>query len=149
MKNRGKKTATKKTKERKRKQTLSRSGISRTRPVPDAAGGFMTHAGQLCRKFCAYYKPGKAEDLACLGFTVIEGLIKKGLMISLEKGDSGVGRASSRALSENMCPSCPFYEDGCDFASGQASAQPCGGFLLLARLTESGTFDIDDLQNMD
>ena len=39
---------------------------------------------ELCRNFCPYYKPSKDEELACLGFSVIERLIGKGWAISFD-----------------------------------------------------------------
>ncbi len=141
-----------------RKQARNEQGAKRRRRKPssglsvqrrDAADEFMTLPRQLCENFCAYYKSGKNEELACLGFVVVEGLIRKGVRIPLKKGGRAADRDSFSTLLKNMCPACPFYEDGCDFAAGKAASQPCGGFLLLARLAGSGSFDIDDLQNMD
>ena len=43
----------------------------------------------LCRNFCPYYKPSKDEELACLGFTVIERLIGKGWTIPFDTPDNG------------------------------------------------------------
>jgi hypothetical protein len=118
------------------------------RSSPAAANDFIARPRQLCENFCAYYKPGKDEELACLAFMIVKGLIRKGMRITLEKRGRSLDQGSSRALSENICPTCPFYEDGCDFAAGKAASQPCGGYILLAQLIGSGAIAVDDLQNM-
>ena len=38
----------------------------------------------LCLKYCAYYKPGKNEELACRGYTVVERFIREGKGIVFE-----------------------------------------------------------------
>jgi hypothetical protein len=108
-------------------------------------GNLMTTPKAVCKNFCSYYKPEKAEDLACRGFTIIQRLMREGRRISLERRDTVIGPAVSELLSENVCPSCPFREDGCDFADGREGAQPCGGFLLLGHLIGTGVLDVDDL----
>jgi hypothetical protein len=109
------------------------------------ASGCVPQPKAICMNFCSYYKPDKTEDLACRGFTVIEELMKKGYPISLEKRAGAVSPTVSEILSARLCPACPFRIDGCDFASGQRPAQPCGGFLLLGHLIGSGIVHIDDL----
>ncbi len=107
--------------------------------------GVMTASKAVCINFCSYYRPDKAEDLACRGFTIIERLMREGRRFSLEKGDTAFGPAVSEVLSNRVCAACPFSEDGCDFAARIKGSRPCGGFLLLGRLLPSGVVKVDDL----
>jgi hypothetical protein len=116
--------------------------------TPKQPPRFPAQSKAVCINFCSYYRPDKAEDLACRGFTVIEGLMKKGRQISFEKRAEALSHSVSEVLSANLCSTCPFREDGCDFASGKKHAPPCGGFLLLGHLIGSGTVHIDDLANI-
>jgi hypothetical protein len=108
----------------------------------------MARPETICVNFCSYYKPDKAQDLACQGFTIVKRLMQKGWAISLEKRGWPVTHAVSEMLSANLCPLCPFRRDGCDFASGRKEAPPCGGFVLLGNLVESGVLQVDDLRNI-
>jgi hypothetical protein len=131
---------------RRRRRSSSLLSAQRRRNAQDDV---MTLPRQLCENFCAYYKPGKDEELSCLAFAVVEGLIRKGMRIPLKKSGTAADRDSFSALLQNMCPACSFYEDGCDFAAGKADSQPCGGVLLLGQMMGSKAFDVDDLKNMD
>lgn len=103
----------------------------------------------LCKKHCKYYKPSKDNELACKGFTVIEKLIKNGKEISFNKAEKKLNASTEKKLIEGMCMICSFYEDGCDFAEQKRNALPCGGFILLGYLVESGVISIDDIKNTD
>ena len=70
----------------------------------------------LCQIFCPYFKPSKEEDIVCLGFLVVEKLLKKGLEIPFDKKDKKPGTKTQETLIRNLCVSCPFYESDCDFA---------------------------------
>ena len=74
----------------------------------------------LCRNFCPYYKPSKDEELACLGFTVIERLIGKGWAISFDTRDKGFEERTKKVLLEVLCAACPFFENDCDFVTGSS-----------------------------
>jgi hypothetical protein len=125
----------------------------------------------ICTNFCSYYKPDKNEDLACLGFLVIEKLIGKGVNISCEKREKPLNPADSERLLRDMCIRCPFYENDCDFAlvsrtnrgrdsvsstpassaAGHLSEKeripsPCGGFTLLGYLLGENIINIDDIK---
>jgi hypothetical protein len=101
----------------------------------------------LCRNFCPYYKPVKDEELACLGFTVIERLIEKGWEISFDTCDKGFEERTQKALLAVLCAACPFFESDCDFVTG-SSHPPCGGFTLLGRLLDKKVIHIDDIKNI-
>ena len=127
----------------------------------------------LCEKICPYYKPAKDEDLACLGYLVIEKLIGNGINISCEKRERPLDPAVSGRLFQDMCVKCPFYDDDCDFAmvsrskrEGESSSStlpksgegqllekgcipfPCGGFTLLGYLLGENIIDIDDIKKL-
>ena len=131
----------------------------------------MNHS--LCEKFCPYYKPAKNEDLACLGFLIIERLMNKGVEITSEKTGRSLDPADAERLIKDMCVRCPFYDDDCDFAmvsrsnregwssssilpkddEGQWSEKgcvpfPCGGFTLLGYLLGENIIDIDDIKKL-
>ena len=102
---------------------------------------------ELCRNFCPYYKPSKDEELACLGFAVIERLIGKGLAISFDTQDKGFEERTKKVLLEALCAACPFFENDCDFVTG-SSHSPCGGFTLLGLLLDKKVIHIDDIKNI-
>jgi hypothetical protein len=108
----------------------------------------MTQPKAICINYCSYYKPDKAEGLACQGFTIVKRLIRDGWPMSLEKRGLPITRAVSEMLSAHLCPPCPFQKDGCDFASGRKEALPCGSFVFLGHLLESGVLQVDDLRNI-
>ncbi len=98
----------------------------------------------ICAPFCAYYKPGKNEELACRADGIAERLIRSGIVLPAGKADRSFDRARAETLVEALCRACDFREDGCDFMMDRM-APPCGGFVLLARLLESGVIEIEDI----
>lgn len=103
---------------------------------------------KLCGNFCAYYKPSGPENLACMGFTIVERLLKKGRPVSFEYPEKKAGASTEHRLVLAVCRPCPFREDDCDFAMKTAGAPPCGGFILLAGLLERGAIVVDDLNDL-
>lgn len=99
----------------------------------------------LCLNFCAYYKPSKSNELACLGYLVVEHLLKKGKKILFEKSDRILSQKTNDKLIKGMCISCPFHEKDCDFILHEGNLAPCGGFILLGQLLESELITIDDI----
>jgi hypothetical protein len=108
----------------------------------------MSLKDSLCGRFCVYYKPSKSEELACMGFLVVDRMIRKGKTISFEKSDVLVGPDTAAALARVLCGRCPFSRDDCDFAAHK-EASPCGGYLLVGQLLESQMASLDDLRDMD
>ncbi len=104
--------------------------------------------GELCSRFCPYYKPGKKEDLACKGFLVIEGLINRGRQIPFSVTEKRPDPAIQESLLHNLCAVCPFSEDGCDFVQQKESFSPCGGFILLAYLLGANIVTIDNIRDV-
>ncbi len=98
----------------------------------------------LCLPFCSYYKPGKKEELACRGYVVVERIVASGRSLPLRGPGRDFDRAKAESLVQRMCPACDFQEDGCDFMLDR-NAPPCGGFVLLVRLLESGSITIEDI----
>ena len=126
----------------------------------------------ICGKFCHYYKPGKDEDLACLGFIVAERLMKRGMKCFPELPVRILGPETEDILVRNMCGKCPFYEEDCDYVmecrskkrnkdtlpeshiheegilKNKEDPPPCGGFIFLGLLLEGDIISIDDITNM-
>ncbi len=98
----------------------------------------------LCLPFCAYYKPGKNEELACRGYVVVERLMQSGKIVSAGGADRVFDRNRAEAMVKALCGVCDFQKDGCDFMLDR-SVPPCGGFVLLARLLEAGIITINDI----
>ncbi|MFZ2196320.1 MAG: hypothetical protein WAV13_01205 [Thermodesulfovibrionales bacterium] len=103
----------------------------------------------LCENFCAYYKPSKDEDLACRGFVVVKRLIKTGKPIPFEKSSKRPGTLAEEDLKKILCPACAFYDGDCDFILRENDASPCGGFIFLSLLLDSGVICIDDVRNIE
>jgi hypothetical protein len=100
---------------------------------------------KLCLKFCPYYKPGKNEELACKGFTVVEQLIQKGGRIVFEKYGLEFDKNVLEILRQRMCLACAFHEQDCDFMLDQ-TARPCGGFVLISQLLGSGVIALEEIR---
>ena len=98
----------------------------------------------VCLNFCTYYKPGKNEELACRGYTVIERLCGEGRLISLEKSELQCDPGDPGLIVQKLCSACDFLKDGCDFVNDR-NAPPCGGFLFLSQLVASDVITIDDI----
>jgi hypothetical protein len=111
----------------------------------------------VCAGYCAFFKPGKDEALACKGFLVLQELSRaeKGLPGFPEKREL---RGETREhLFHLLCPHCPFSSEGCDFAAwnrgempdaDREGVTPCGGFLFLANCIDQGTIDIQALNGV-
>jgi hypothetical protein len=100
---------------------------------------------RLCLNFCSYYKPSKNKELACRGFSVVERLLQRGKKIIFQKSEKVFAQATANELAKNMCITCSFYEKDCDFMKYKVNSPPCGGFILLGQLLESGSITLDDI----
>ncbi len=99
----------------------------------------------LCLPFCAYYKPGRNEELRCRGALIVERLMESGRDVvtggtKLINSDEAVSELMIRAV----CGACDFREHDCDFAQDR-QARPCGGYVLLSRLLGSKSISIEDI----
>jgi hypothetical protein len=104
---------------------------------------------KLCGNFCSYYKPSKNEELACRGFVVVKKFIEAGKKVPFEASNSMPGLQTEEDLGKVLCPTCPFYEGDCDFVLQEGDALPCGGFIFLRLLVDSGIIGIDDVRNIE
>jgi hypothetical protein len=98
--------------------------------------------------FCPYYKPAKSDQLACMGFIVVERFIKQRREVPFEKSYKLLDKATEEKLVHNMCIACPFYENDCDFIQQKENSMPCGGFTLLGHLLEAHIITIDNIKDM-
>jgi hypothetical protein len=71
-------------------------------------------------------------------------LIQRGKLLELAGCGKDFDRARAESLVQRMCEHCIFQQDGCDFMLDR-KAPPCGGFVLLAQLIESGAIAIEDI----
>jgi len=90
----------------------------------------------ICLNYCVYYKPGKDEELACLGFLVIGKMIEEGRVPDLSKHRERAGAEAEKMLAKELCTRCPFSPDDCDYILKEGDAAPCGGFVVLSGLIQ-------------
>ena len=100
---------------------------------------------RLCASYCSYYKPSKDSELSCRGMSVVERLMEGGKHITFQKSDRACTNATEEVLVKHMCITCPFYDKDCDFIQYQGTSPPCGGFILLGQLFESGSISLEDI----
>jgi hypothetical protein len=98
----------------------------------------------LCLKYCAYYKPGRNEELACRGFLVVEQLMR-----SVEAGvydnlNVEIDRSTADTIIQKICMDCDFYEKDCDFMQDRA-APPCGGMVILTQLLKANRVSFEEI----
>jgi len=98
----------------------------------------------LCSRFCAYYKPGKNEELACQGYAVVERLIQADRVIPFERDVEVPRQALNEALVQRMCMVCEFHEHDCDYMQDR-TAPACGGFVLIAQLLATNALKIEEV----
>ena len=106
---------------------------------------------RICAGYCSFYKPGKTDEIACNGFTIVRRLIGQSPDAVYEDGKDGTDSLTEHALFQAVCTPCPFFEGDCDFASWKRGespgvtrrdVNPCGGLLFLACAVVSGSMDI-------
>jgi hypothetical protein len=107
----------------------------------------------LCRPFCSFFRADVKEEMACQGALVLAALVQHG-RLAPEALPAPAEKAHRRWQEEDqelervLCRPCPFAVDGCDFHSPLRSAatEPCGGYLLLQLLKDSGTISCAELK---
>lgn len=99
---------------------------------------------KVCSQFCSYYKPARMDDLACLGYTILEKFLQKGDEIIFKKYETTINEITVKLLRDNMCIHCPFFNEDCDFIQ-RKDCLPCGGFILLGHLLGEGLITIDNI----
>lgn len=101
---------------------------------------------KLCSPFCVYYKPEKNEELMCRGYDVVERLLHRNNKVVFSPSGKQREAALVEALVQELCLTCPFSAQDCDFMQDRA-ANPCGGFVLLAQNIESGVLMLADVNH--
>ena len=110
----------------------------------------------VCGEYCAFFKPGKDEELACRGLLVLQELSRRRKDLPRPE-KSEMRKETGEYLEALLCLSCPFSSDGCDFAAGNRGENsppgpgeviPCGGFLFLGYCLDQGTIDIQLLNEV-
>ena len=102
-----------------------------------------------------------------MGFVITKRLIELGFPISFPLcseppaytgGPERSGNEITEKLINHVCNVCPFQENDCDFiefhrtgrsSSEQKRPMPCGGFIFLSLLLDSGVICIDDVRNIE
>ena len=106
---------------------------------------------KVCAGYCSFYKPGKSDEIACNGFTVVRRLIGQNRDAVYKDGKANPDSLTEDALFQAVCMPCPFFESDCDFASWKRGespgvtrrdVNPCGGLLFLACSVDRGSMDI-------
>jgi hypothetical protein len=106
----------------------------------------------ICRPFCMFFREGQKEEMACQGAEIIERLVRLGRLnpaaLPREGKDSCSWENRDTALEVNVCKSCPFKREDCDFQSERPppDAAPCGGYILLSLLKAIGIITSIDLE---
>ena len=106
---------------------------------------------EICEVHCRYYKPGRDQEDTCRGFAVLQShpLLWKHLpLMQLNHYPGGFGSTTEGALAALLCASCPFQENDCDFVQHVEGAVPCGGFIVLGLLLESGDLTIENIRKI-
>lgn len=106
----------------------------------------------LCRPFCSFFHAGVKEEMACQGALVLTELVQRGRLApedlpAPEEEAHPRWQKQDQEMERALCRPCPFAEDGCDFHSARRSpeTEPCGGYLLLQLLRDSGMITGADL----
>lgn len=99
----------------------------------------------LCLPYCIYYKPGKNEESVCRGAVVVDRLVCAGKSVAVVLPAGKSRTVPDEFLVRHLCGVCDFHEHDCDFMQDQ-SATPCGGYLLLEKLLDSGMLAPEDVR---
>lgn len=100
----------------------------------------------ICERYCRFYKPGVKEDMACGGLTRAEAVLGRMSELPAPKSDRPFSADAAATLEQQVCITCPFRIDGCDYADRVEGAVPCGGFIYLALLIDDGVISEDDIR---
>ena len=103
----------------------------------------------ICRANCSFYKPDRKEEERCRGFTLALDLSgTKPLNETNFDSEAFDPTFLQEFLRSNVCRSCPFYIDGCDFTSEEPpeNCLPCGGLLVLSEAIQKGLLTLSDVR---
>ena len=98
----------------------------------------------ICKKFCAFYKPGESEDTKCGTFAFLaRNLTPAEIKSAASQAPTSYDLSQDKPIKEMVCKKCAFLVDGCDFRDGVGKT-PCGGYAVVEHLLRRpGQFDID------
>lgn len=105
----------------------------------------------ICEHSCPFFKSGKKECSACQGFIFFNEYLNRERIEEvysiLRKGISGWRLIDRNFMYHILCRRCPFLIGGCDFRDPeyQGESFPCGGYMVLAELWESGVFWLKEI----
>jgi len=109
----------------------------------------------VCAEHCRYYKPWATPEPGCGSRAVLAaGLDVDGVRLeALERlrGDRVVlPLAQDPTLLRLVCARCEHYPENCAFrrAKRSASAEPCGGLMVLERLLNNGQLTTEELLHL-
>lgn len=104
----------------------------------------------VCRDFCKYFK-GTGGKAACGGFSAVFRAMNSG-RITVAQLERVLGQAPQKpertdVLTEKLCVTCSYLEDGCDFQSSDPpeGAAPCGGYCLFQILMKNKEIMVEDI----
>ena len=109
----------------------------------------------ICKPFCAFFREGSKEELACRGALLVDNRVKRGLLNvhTMPVPDRNIDfRGKHDAdLDAITCLHCQFKAEDCDFQSEEDkyNAAPCGGYLLLSLLKRAGVISPADIKGED
>ncbi|MBN2373751.1 hypothetical protein JXL19_08190 [bacterium] len=111
--------------------------------------------GYICRPFCAFFRDGSKEELACRGALLVEYMLNAGIvspdMIPEKSKSTRLWNRRDKDMERTVCQRCPFQKADCDFQSDipPSGAEPCGGYILLSILKQKGIIGIADIEEAD
>ena len=106
----------------------------------------------VCRPFCSFFREGVKEELACQGGVLVESMVLSGRLrpetLPAREQAGCCSLFDDPLLEAAVCRICPFRVDGCDFRAVEPppNSVPCGGYILLAILLESGTISRSEME---
>jgi hypothetical protein len=106
----------------------------------------------ICRPYCMFFKDGQKEGVSCRGAEAVERLVHQGSVdlanIPALRKEPAAWEKHKDILGARVCRLCSFFPRDCDFQGEEEveDAEPCGGFILLALLYESGLIRMTDLE---
>lgn len=90
----------------------------------------------ICKGFCNFYKAGK-DEMACATYNFLASRFTPEALRPLSLEIKTASNFSCDAeIKENICASCDFFIDGCDFREGLGSI-PCGGYAIVEWLLKN------------
>ena len=101
-----------------------------------------------------FFKEGQKEEMACQGAQIVSSLVQNDQVeienIASVVKDRRLWIKYKEILGQYVCRRCAFQKEDCDFQSPSPSEdlEPCGGFIVLASLTEDDLIDEDTLGSL-